>query len=225
MKETKSHSLPYSFAILSPFKSPTPLIAPFQKTGITSPEPRILLSKDWSPVPEPMGEGCRHLPPPPVRSQKKIPLPQIRNQNAILPRLRNPPINPPTAVTPIPTATSSITRTILPIAILRQKHHIPIHRHIHQHPSPVAPPPDAQHTVHPRHLQIIPLPARLRDPLPRHKPELRTTPGRKPLPLPQKLNPANPHKKSNPRKAEAKDIGSSAPERESQEAKCSSSFV
>ncbi len=147
--------------------------------------------------------GCRHLPPPPVRSQKKIPLPQIRYQNAILTGFRHPPIHRP----------------------LRQKHNIPIHRHIHQHPSPMTPPPDAQHTVHARHLQVIPLPARLRDPLPRHKPELRTTPGRKPLPLPQKLNPANPHKKSNPRKAEAKDIGSSAPERESQEAKCSSSFV
>ncbi|ROT07663.1 hypothetical protein EEL33_06385 [Muribaculaceae bacterium Isolate-037 (Harlan)] len=68
----------------------------------------------------------------------------------------------------------------------------------------MTPPPDAQHTVHARHLQVIPLPARLRDPLPRHKPELRTTPGRKPLPLPQKLNPANPHKNPTPEKQKLK---------------------
>ena len=59
----------------------------------------------------------------------------------------------------------------------------PYTKHIRQHPSTMAPPPDAQHTVHPRHLQIIPHPSCRRHPIPRHKPKLRTTRGESPSPL------------------------------------------
>ncbi len=166
----------------------------FQVTGVPCPSPWARGAEKCRPSrPSPSEDKrCRHLPPP-VRSQKKIPFPHISTQNPIPPGLRNPPENPLPAVTRsiLPQTTGAIP---LRRAILRQKHNIPIHRHIRQHPSPMTPLPNAQQPVHPRHLQIIPHPSSRRQPIPRHKPKLRTTPGRKPLPTPHKLNPANPHK-------------------------------
>ncbi len=108
----------------------------FQVTGVPCPSPWARGAEKCRPSrPSPSEDKrCRHLPPP-VRSQKKIPFPQISNQNAILPGLRNPPENPLPAVTRsiLPQTTGAIP---LRRAILRQKHNIPIHRHIRQHPSP-----------------------------------------------------------------------------------------
>ena len=175
-----------------------------------------------------MGEGCRHLSSP-FRGPGANRVPSPPSSSRPESEENTAPTNPLSECHPHRLPTPSYT----PSPPAETQHpHTPAHSSAS---IPMTPPPDAQHTVHARHLQVIPLPARLRDPLPRHKPELRTTPGENPSP-PSKLNPANPHKKSNPRKAEAKDIAPALekqklkilapqPQKESQEAKCSSSFV
>ena len=122
VKETKSHSLPLLF--ISSFRGEA---NPFLG--------RIPHSNDWHLRLPFRGWGAHS--PPPIRSQKKIPLPQIRNQNPILPRIRNPPINPSPAVTPHPDS------------------HIQHHKN---HPSDSHPPAETRHPHTPKHIRQHPSP-------------------------------------------------------------------